>query len=318
MVRLHYSKTVIQESMKELIKQYLNNGISRRRFLTGLSAFGITASAANSMASALSPFAPGGQEGGEEAVPSTSVREVTGTGGALLVAQLKAAGVEYLFSGASGGTMPIYDALVDEPAIQIIKGVQEGVCVAMADGYAKASGKLGAVTVAHIGLPNAMTQMVNTFRDQIPVLVIVDGTNREGAGEDGNQDYEHAEEMTVPITKWSFTATSTDKVPEVIRRAIKFAITPPCGPVFLSFPGDILAGQAKAAIIDQSKFAVTMRVRPDQDDIKRVAQMLLAAKSPVINVGDDVTWCRGQKELVELAELLALPVVGQSGSLAGC
>src|SRR5262249_9569459 len=152
--------------------------------------------------------------------------------------------------------------------------LHEGSCAAMADGYARATGKLGVVLIAHIGLPNAMTQMVNSWKDQIPVLVIVDA-----AGTDA-QAYDHAETMVGPITKWYWTPESPAQIPDVTRRAIKFALTPPCGPVFLAMSG--LRAEATAAILDQSKFNVTMRVRPDKADVERVARLLLEAKTPLL------------------------------------
>ena len=76
---------------------------------------------------------------------------MTGTGGALFVQQLKAAGVEFMFINPATGDAPIFDALVDEPGIQLIKGVQEGAVAAMADGYARLSGKPGVVVVANVG-----------------------------------------------------------------------------------------------------------------------------------------------------------------------
>src|SRR5262249_61339481 len=99
------------------------------------------------------------------AAPAAAMREMKGTGGALFVAQLKAAGVEYIFFNPSTGDHPIFDALVDEPGITLIKGVQEGAVIAMADGYARASGRVGVAIVANVGLCNAMTQMVNSFKD---------------------------------------------------------------------------------------------------------------------------------------------------------
>ena len=296
--------------MKHLIKQYLDHGISRRELLTGLGALGMSATAAKSLARSLASPLP--QEGEERG--GAPQREASGTGGALLVAQLKAAGISHIFFNPSSGAGPIYDALVDEPDMHLIKGLQEGSCVAMADGYAKASGKIGVVIIAHIGLPNGMTQMVNTWRDQIPMLVIVDATARGAMGENAFQEYEHADDITAPITKWHWTAQSADKVPELVRRGIKLATTPPCGPVFLAFPSDTLRDETKAAIIDQSKFDVEMKIRPDKDGIEKVARLLLDAKNPVLTVGDDVTWCRAQQEAVELAELLGLPVVGETGN----
>src|SRR5262249_60944009 len=105
------------------------------------------------------------------ALPASAMRTMKGTRGALFVQQLKAAGVEHIFFNPSTGDYPIFDALVDGPAIHLIKGIHEGAVVAMANGYPRASGNPAAVIVANIGLPNAMTQMVNGWKDQIPVMV---------------------------------------------------------------------------------------------------------------------------------------------------
>ena len=295
--------------MKDLIKQYLDNGMSRRQLMTGLSALGMSTVAARSVAQSLETFGQGA------APPASAMREMKGTGGALFVQQMKAAGVEHIFFNPSTGDYPIFDALVDEPGIQLIKGIHEGAVVAMADGYARASGKTGVVIVANIGLPNAMTQMVNSWKDQIPVLVAVASVEQDALGRDLFQEPEHSEVMTQPITKWYWAAKTTGSIPETVRRGMKFASTSPCGPVFLSLPTNVLRQEANAAIWDQAKFDVPMRIRPDKDDIAKAARMLLEAKNPLMSVGDEATWCRANKELVELAELLGLPVTGQAGSL---
>src|SRR6266513_5377016 len=133
--------------MKDLIKQYLDHGISRRQFLSSLSMLGMSTIAAKTMAQSLTPFAASAQAGAARA----AMREMTGSGGTLFVQQLKAAGVEFIFFNPSTGDAPIYDAMVDEPGIQLIKGVQEGAVAAMADGYARLSGKPGIVIVANVG-----------------------------------------------------------------------------------------------------------------------------------------------------------------------
>ena len=294
--------------MKDLIKQYLDHGLSRRQLMTGLSALGMSAVAVRSVAQSLDTF-------GQGSPPASAMREMKGTGGALFVQQLKAAGVEHIFFNPSTGDYPIFDALVDEPAIHMIKGIQEGAVVAMADGYARASGKTGVVIVANIGLPNAMTQMVNSWKDQIPILVAVASVEQDALGRDLFQESDHCEVMTQPITKWYWAAKTTGSIPETLRRGMKFAATAPCGPVFLSLPTNTLREQATANIYDQAKFDVPMRIRPDKDDIDKAARMLIQAKNPLISVGDEATWCRAGKELLELAELLGLPVTGQAGSL---
>src|SRR5262249_33857114 len=295
--------------MKELVKQYLDHGLSRRQLMSGLSAIGMSTVAVKAVAQSLETFGQGG--GG----PATAMREEGGTGGALFVQQLKAAGVKYIFFNPSTGDSPIFDALVDEPCIQLIKGVQEGAVVAMADGYARASGKPGVAIVANIGLPNAMTQMVNSFKDQIPVMVAVASVEQDALGRDLTQESDHCEVMTQPITKWYWAATSSDAIPETARRAIKFASTSPCGPVFLALPTNTLRGEAKAQVWDQAKFDVPMRIRPDKDDIEKAARLLIEAKNPLVSVGDEAAWCHAGKELVELAELLGLPVAGMQYGL---
>ena len=206
------------------------------------------------------------------------MREASGTGGSLFVQQLKAAGVEYVFFNPSTGDYPIFDALVDEPSINLIKGVQEGAVVAMADGYARASGKIGVVIVANIGLPNAMTQMVNSWKDQIPLLVAVAAVEQDALGREMTQETDHIEDMTTPITKWHWQAQATAAIPETTRRGLKYASTRPSGPVFLALPTNTLRGQAKAQIWDQAKFDVPMRIRPDKDDVEKVARLLLEAQ----------------------------------------
>jgi benzoylformate decarboxylase len=295
--------------MKDLIKQYLDNGLSRRQLMTGLSAMGMSTVAAKSVAQSLETFGQGAT------APPAAVRQMKGTGGALFVQQLKAAGVKHVFFNPATSDYPIFDALVDEPGITLIKGIHEGTVVAMADGYARASGKTGVVIVANIGLPNAMTQMVNSWKDQIPILVAAASVDQDALGRDLFQETDHVESMTQPITKWHWLAQTTASIPETLRRGMKFASTSPCGPVFLSLPTNTLRAEASAAIWDQAKFDVPMRIRPDKDDIAKAARMLIEAKNPLMSVGDEATWCRASKELVELAELLGLPVTGQAGSL---
>ncbi|MGH6742554.1 MAG: thiamine pyrophosphate-binding protein, partial [Bradyrhizobium sp.] len=185
--------------MKDLVKQYLDHGVSRRQLMSGLSALGMSAAATKAVAQNLAPM---GQ--GAAAAPAAAgvMREVQGNGGALFVAQLKAAGVEHIFFNPSTGDHPIFDALVDEPGIHLIKGIQEGAVTAMADGYARASGRTGVIVVANIGLPNAMTQMVNSWKDQSPLLVAVASIDQNALGRDQFQETDHHEIMTQPITKW--------------------------------------------------------------------------------------------------------------------
>src|SRR5262249_58495509 len=109
----------------------------------------------------------------------------------LFDAQIKASGVKYIFLIPSSCDYPICDALVDEPDIQLIKGIHEGAVVAMADGYARASGQTGVVIVANVGLPNAMTQMINSWKDQVPLVVAVASVEQDALGRDLFQEADY-------------------------------------------------------------------------------------------------------------------------------
>lgn len=300
--------------MKDLMKQYLDRGVSRRNFLSGLGALGITAAAAKSMASSLAPFLPPAEDVSPKTNPAW-LREMKGTGGELLVAQLKAAGVEFIFTNPSTGGAPVFDALLEEPNIHVITALQEGALGGMADGYAKASGKTPFVLCARAGLTNCMTQMYNAWKDQIPMVVAVDYSSTDSRANDSFEDADNMEQIPVAFTKWHWVAESLEGIPAVTRNAFKFASTSPCGPVFVAYAENYLDEEGRALIMDQSKFTVPMKIRPDPAQVEQTARLLLEAQNPMLHVGDEITWCGGQKEAVELAELLGLPVSRDSGNI---
>jgi thiamine pyrophosphate-dependent acetolactate synthase large subunit-like protein len=301
--------------MKDLVQQYVNREIDRQTFLSRLAACGVSAASALGMAQSLAAFQPR-PAGAAEPEPAW-MREMSGTGAELLLAQLKEAGVKYVFFNPSTTQAALFDALVDDPTVAPIKALQEGSLTAMADGYAKASGKTPFVMCARPGFPNAMTQMFNSWKDQIPVIVAVDGLPLNAAGQDGSEDADHMESMPQTITKWYWVVESAGLIPETTRRAMKFASTAPCGPVFLTFPADTLQNRTTSTIMRQSMFEVSTRVRPDAALIEQTARLLLDAQNPMIYVGDEVTRCGAQPDVVELAELLGTPVTKEGGGITG-
>ena len=295
--------------MKDLIKQYLEKGISRRTLMRGLGAAGLAGGVAKSIVESLTITPAMAQEG----AATGKIRDFHGNGGMLYMQQLKAAGVKFVFCNPSTGDAPFYDAVVDIPEIQLIKGIQEGAVVAMADGYARLSGKIGVAHIANVGLPNGMTQLVNSYKDNIPILLTVAAFGTEVEGRDYAQDYVHQEPMLAPITKEWWLAESTADIADVTRRILKFATTVPNGPVFLSVPDDLLRAQATSQIWDGSLFNVAMKIRPDHKDVETIAKMLIEAKNPLISVGDEITRSHAEGEVVELAEMLGITVCGQAG-----
>ncbi len=297
-----------ENEFKGLLKRYMDNGISRRHFLTTLTGIGLSATAANTIAQEFAPFVARMDESPAEPLPAW-VRSVSGSGGKLLVEQLKASGHKFLFVNPSSGQAPIFDALVDAPEVQIIESIHEGALVAMADGYAKATGETPCITISRPGLPNAMSMMFNSWKDYTPMLLLVDDVSEGMLSQDGFQAMDHMTSMTQTMTKWNWSIQSEDKIPEIFRRAQKFASTKPTGPVFLAVPQDFLAKNTEAAVIGQEKYSIPMQLRASAEDIEYAAKLLLNADNPLILAGDEVRYCHAQSELLELAELLGIPVV---------
>ena len=231
--------------IKSLIRQYVDSGVSRRQFLGALGSIGLSASAASSIAKDFSPFVAGSDSG--EGLPGWA-RRVSGTGGKLLVEQLKLSGHKFLFVNPSSGEAPIFDALVDEANIQVIKSIHEGALVAMADGYAKATGETPCVIISRPGIPNAMSMMFNAWKDYTPMLVITDDVSVAMLAQDGFEAMDHMTSMTQTMTKWHWSIQAADKIPEILRRGQKFASTRPSGPVFLATPQDHLSAKTSATV----------------------------------------------------------------------
>ena len=303
------------KTMKGIIKDYLDRTISRRQMLSGLGSMGMASIASTSMANTLAQFQAPPEGAREDSNSPAWMKRVRGTGGKLLVEQLKQAGVEHMFVGCSAEGGPIFNALADEPDFHIILAVQEGAVAAMADGYARASGKTPFCYCSPRGIPNFMSQMFNSHQDNIPMVVTADYPAIPQLGEE-NADYtDHVDEITQPMTKWHWVVETTEKIPEITRRAMAFASTRPCGPVFLAFPNNTLSGTGEADVMDQSKFNLSMNTRPDPLDVDRAARLLIEARSPLLYVGDEITSDGAEKQVLELAELLALPVARPAGSL---
>jgi benzoylformate decarboxylase len=219
---------------------------------------------------------------------------------------LKQEGVDILFGNPGTTELPLMDAFAVEHDIRYILGLQEAALMAMADGYAQASGKL-AVLNLHVapGLGNAMGMLYDAVKAAAPILLTA-----------GQQDLEYlvtepvlsADLATLarPFVKWSAEVQRVEDLPRLVHRAAKTALAPPTGPVFLSLPGDILKSEANLDLLTPTR--VAPRVRGDAAAVAAAGALLAEAKRPVIIAGDAVAQSRAHAELVALAELVGAPV----------
>jgi len=222
---------------------------------------------------------------------------------------LKQEGVDILFGNPGTTELPLMDALAVDNEMRYVLGLQEATVMAMADGYAQASGKLTVVNL-HVtpGLGNAMGMLYDAQKAGSPILVT--------AGQH-DQDFNRTEPILYadlppiarPLVKWSDEVHRIQDLPLMVHRAAKTALAPPTGPVFLALPGDILKLEADIDLMAPTR--VAPNVRGDKAAIEAAAKVLAEAKRPIIMAGDAVAQGHATAELVELAELLGAPVYAE-------
>jgi benzoylformate decarboxylase len=294
--------------MRELVSSFLRHGFSRREFLNRLAALGFTASAAAAFAERLEAIEPEASSGAG-ALDQT----VTGTGGELLVAQARAAGVEYLFTNPGSMEVGFFDAIVDDPQIQLIEALHEGVVVSMADGYHKVSGKPALVNVHTIaGTAQMAGQLYNSARDGSAIVVTSGMRDNEAWSDEVSlapRPGFDQKEINRQFTKISWEAREPASLPLMLRRAFKVASTDPGGPVYLAASQAALeAKSVSASILPADRFLLRTRVHADPAAIDQAARMLAEAKRPLVIAGDEVWKSSAQQELLDLAEALGLAV----------
>jgi benzoylformate decarboxylase len=162
------------------------------------------------------------------------------SGRAAFVELLQAEGVTQIFGNPGTTELPIMHALPDYPDMGYVLGLQEAVVVAMADGYARASGRLAACNV-HVapGLGNAIGALYTAHVSGTP-MVVTAGQQEQGHGLKEPLLYAPLVPIAAPVVKWATEVARLADLPRIMHRAAKVALTPPTGPVFISLPGDIL------------------------------------------------------------------------------
>jgi benzoylformate decarboxylase len=241
---------------------------------------------------------------------TSNVTPNTISGRSAFIELLLSEGVTHLFGNPGTTELPIMHALVDYPDLRYVLGLQEAIVVAMADGYARASGELVACNV-HVapGLGNAMGSIFTAFNSGTP-LIITAGQQEQGHGLTEPLLYAPLVPIATPVVKWATEVTRLDDLPRIVHRAAKVATTAPTGPVFISLPGDIL--NAFGAIDLGQPTRVDTRVRPSDENLRTLAERLLNAKRPVIIAGHEIVRSDAFAEVARFAEVLGVPVYDQT------
>lgn len=236
------------------------------------------------------------------------------TGNEKLIEQLLAEECYYMFGNPGTVEQGFLDAMGKYQAFHYITCLQESIAVAMADGYARKTGKPAVVQLhSGVGLGNGIGMLYQAMRGHSPLVVL--------AGEAGiKYDAMDAQmacnltEMARTVTKWRGRVLHKDSLLRMVRRAVKIAMTPPMGPVFLALPLDILDEVNQEPVYPSVKIN-TNTIPARWEDSQTAADFLMEAESPMLIIGDGISFSNGQKEVEHLAEMIGAEVYGADTSL---
>ncbi|HYR85437.1 MAG TPA: thiamine pyrophosphate-binding protein [Terriglobia bacterium] len=235
------------------------------------------------------------------------------TGGQLIVECLARHGVEVIFGMPGAHTMAIYDALYRHPKIKHILVRHEESAALMADGYSRATGKLGVCCVTTgPGVTNAATGLAVAHGDSIPVLLISSQVHSEAAKT--KRGLFHAMDqlaLTRPITKWNARADTPEQIPQVIAEAFRVLTNGRRGAGHVEVPLNVLQQELEvgSSMFEVNSSESSSEGRISNSELQRAAQLLSGAQRPLILAGGGVIAAGAWAALVEIAELLQAPVL---------
>lgn len=247
------------------------------------------------------PFGPGSH---------TPHEGKTMTGAQAIIASLEAEGVDTIFGYPGGQAIKIYDALYDSKQIHHVLARHEQGATHMADGYARATGKVGVVLVTSgPGATNTVTGIATAYMDSIPMVVITGQVTRGVIGTDSFQESDIVG-ITMPVVKHSFLLQSTDDLTRTFREAFYIASTGRPGPVLIDIPSDLSGAEMVFHYPDSVNLpSYKPTYRGNARQVKQAAELIEKAERPLIYAGGGIVTSHACAELTELAERMQIPVV---------
>ncbi len=219
----------------------------------------------------------------------------------VLIELLRHEGVEYVFGIPGATELQFMDGLEKAPDIRYILGLHEVVCVGMAEGYARASGKVGFLNLhTGPGTAAALPMLSNARAGGVPLVITVGQNHTRLLQYDPGLSGDIVG-MGKLYTKWSTEMVHAEDIPTTIQRAFKMAMQPPTGPVLVSVPQNVLEQQFDFRY--RSNTIVHPRLRPDKAAIGAAVEMLRQAKKPLMLVESGVARSDAVGEAVRFAEL---------------
>jgi len=230
------------------------------------------------------------------------------SGAQILCRTLVAAGVDTLFGYPGGAIMPFYHALPEYPGLRHILVRHEQAAAHAADGYARASGRVGVcVATSGPGATNLVTGLATAHMDSSPVVAITGQVSRAMIGRDAFQETDIVG-ITLPITKQSYLVQDAAELADVVLEAIAVAQHGRPGPVLIDVPKDVQNQKLEFAPSVGAQHAAPLPTAPD-DGVGRAAALIAAAQRPLLMIGHGVILANAYAEVRALAEKTGIPVI---------
>ena len=250
--------------------------------------------------------------------PNTVAAPPEMIGAEMLVRALHKEGVEYVWGYPGGSVLFIYDEIFKQDKFEHILVRHEQAAVHAADGYARATGKVGvALVTSGPGVTNAVTGIATAYTDSIPMVIISGNVPTYAIGEDAFQEADTVG-ITRPIVKHNFLVKDVKDLPLVLKKAFHIAQTGRPGPVLIDIPKDVSAAKGPFVYPETLEMrSYNPVVKGHSGQIRKASALLQEAERPYIYTGGGVILADAAPELKEFADLLGYPVTNTLMGLGG-
>jgi len=231
------------------------------------------------------------------------------TGSQIVWEVLSQEGVEVVFGYPGGAILPVYNAMLDSKVRHVLVRHEQG-AAHMADGYARASGRVGvAMATSGPGATNLVTGIATAMMDSSPIVCITGQVNAQAIGSDAFQETD-VTGVTLPITKHNYLVTHTEEIAPVMREAFYIARSGRPGPVLVDITKDAQVGKAEYTATHEPirlpGYRPDLRALPEEFD--RAIEMISQAERPLILAGHGVLMSGAGQELIDFVEKAQVPV----------
>jgi acetolactate synthase-1/2/3 large subunit len=239
-------------------------------------------------------------------------------GAEMLVHALHKEGVEFVWGYPGGSVLFIYDEIFKQDKFEHILVRHEQAAVHAADGYARATGKVGvALVTSGPGVTNAVTGIATAYTDSIPMVIISGNVPTYAIGEDAFQEADTVG-ITRPVVKHNFLVKDVKDLPLVLKKAFHIAQTGRPGPVLIDIPKDVSAAKGPFVYPETLEMrSYNPVIKGHSGQIRKAVALLQEAERPYIYTGGGVILSDAAPELKEFADLLGYPVTNTLMGLGG-